>query len=462
MRPRHPHTPRLLLALAFGACTRTPNPEEFFASSSAGSGGSSAASVSKGGAGGGNAAGGADGDPGGGEAGEASGGSLGEAGAGGAPAPLGPSCGDAPIDDLPFSKANLRAAAAACADYHYCRFESAAAALESAVQEHADARSDESSTQVRQAFRDAMSKWATVDLFQFGPLSSKAETAAKDIYQGRGIRDLIYSWPLVSRCRAEEQVAGQGYLSAGIDSVLISGRGLYALEYLLFYGGADTACAAATATGKAWPGLSAEELQQRKLDYAVALSSDVLAKIQNLRLIWSPSGENFLESFTSASVYPSEQEAMNALGWSMIYVEKELKDLKLGIRAGYTPGDLVPEVPFAVAAGEGALATDLLRQNLRGFRAIYQGCGPDGEGLGFDDWLVEAGHGELAADITDAWRAAQTATDDFPPLDDASPAELDALYQTVRVLTNLLKTELFSAGSPLGLKLPASVGSDTD
>ena len=103
-----------------------------------------------------------------------------------------------------------------------------------------------------------------------------------------------------------------------------------------------------------------------------------------------------------------------------------------------------------------------MRENLRGFRSLFQGCGEDGEGLGFDDWLVEAGHEELANRIITALGVAEDAVAATPPLEQATPAELETLYRAVKALTDPLKSELFGAGSPLNLKLPDGVASDTD
>ncbi len=103
-----------------------------------------------------------------------------------------------------------------------------------------------------------------------------------------------------------------------------------------------------------------------------------------------------------------------------------------------------------------------IRANLRGFRGLFQGCGPNGEGLGFDDWLTEAGHGELADDIVKAWQHAEVVADATPALEQATPQEVEEFYQAVKALTDLLKNDLFGAGSPLGLTLPKGIEGDTD
>lgn len=303
-----------------------------------------------------------------------------------------------------------------------------------------------------------MARLQNVELFQFGPYASRAESAGRDIYQGQAIRDQIYSWPVTARCRVEEQVATERYKTQGFANVFISARGLYGLEYLLFYPGSDSACAANTPTAKAFAEFDATELDTRKLDYAVALSADVQAQTTALLRAWNPDDGNFRQTFVSASGYPDSQEALNILAWALVYVERELKDWKLGIPAGYTLTHPVTEseTPYA------HVGSDNIRENLAGFQRLFQGCGENGEGLGFDDWLIDAGHPELATEMVNALAGARAAAETFPRLDTATPEQLEAMYRAVKALTDPLKTDLFGAGSPLNLKLPAGVASDTD
>jgi hypothetical protein len=204
--------------------------------------------------------------------------------------------------------------------------------------------------------------------------------------------------------------------------------------------------------------MSPAEISSAKLDYASAISEDVLARIRGLRELWSPEGGNFRQTFIDAAGYETEQQALNVLAWSLIYAEREVKDWKVGIPAGYTTTSpvTVAETPFA------HVGTESLRQNLEGFRALFQGCGPSGEGLGFDDWLSDAGAPELAADMIVALDGARTAAGNFPAFEQATPEDLENLYQAIKALTNLLKSDFFGTGSILNLKLPEGVASDTD
>lgn len=365
-------------------------------------------------------------------------------------------CGARPVADVPFTRRALREAAADCAVWHYCWFDVAASDLNERVQTYADAPGDTTLSEAQEAWRAAMEVWSHAELFQFGPSGSRSEAAGKDMYEGQGIRERIYAWPTTSRCRVEEQVISQNYATRGIDTALVSARGLFGLEVLLFNSDPGTECGLATATAQTWATLSVAELTARKQDYAVALSDDVATKAQDLQNVWS---DGFRQTWVSAGgSYPSEQEVMQVMAWSLVYVEREVKDWKVGIPAGHTQTHPVshPETPFA------RVGTEAVRANLRGFRSLFQGCGADGEGVGFDDWLSEAGHAPLADEMIAAWQGAQAAADGLAPLHQLEVAELDAFYQQLRVLTTLLKNEFFGAGSPLNLKLPGGVEGDTD
>ena len=116
----------------------------------------------------------------------------------------------------------------------------------------------------------------------------------------------------------------------------------------------------------------------------------------------------------------------------------------------------IPESPFA------RLDIENVRANLRGFRSLFMGCGPEGEGLGFDDWLVAVGDAALARDVASLFATALAAADAFPPFQQATEAQFIEFYLKVRPLANLLKTNFFGSASSVNLKLPAGAASDTD
>ena len=370
--------------------------------------------------------------------------------------------GDAPDSDCrqpelrtSFSKRALLASIAECAQLRYCEFGEAARVLSERADAYADDSSDDAHTALSAAFQASIERWARAELFQFGPAAS----SAKDMDNGQGLRDLIYAWPNVSRCRVEEQLFGRAYSERGFDDLIqvpINSRGLFAVEYLAFYAGDDNDCSPFSITNAddAWQKTRQDALLELKLDYLKAVAHDVSALASKLIAQWDPGQGDFESDFVTASGYMDQQQALGIAARSLLYAEVELKDYKIGVPAGLYDGALLPELPFAGGAGR------LIAQNLAGFRDLFQGC--DGEGLGFDDWLEEAGHGDLASDILDGLTASEREVADFPELDRAAKEDLQRLHQTLKRLTDPLKGELFGQGSPLGLTLPSAVEGDTD
>lgn len=377
-------------------------------------------------------------------------------GLGGADA-MDPRCEGGADTALAFTKENLLASIAACTRVRLCEFEHSAIVLSNRAEEFSEDPADAKLEIVRSAFFDAMLRWARLELFQFGPQAS----AKKDPEAGQGVRDLIYPWPNVSRCRVEEQVFGRAYESAGFDDLVkvpINSRGLFAVEYLSFYEGSDNDCTQFSVTNAedAWNQTSASDLTARKHAYLKAVTNDVAARSIDLSDRWDPEGGDFSGQLTSASAYPDQQTALNLVAHALLYLEVEVKDYKLGAPAGLyenAPVDL-PELSFAHGG------TELLKRNLEGFRDLFVGC--SGEGLGFDDWLSAVGHEDLSADIVADLDAADAFLETFPDLSAATNAQLLELHAVIKRLTDHLKSELFGQGSPIGLTLPTAVEGDTD
>lgn len=429
-----------LAALAFGACGRTPDPEETFVR-----GGPSGAGGAVVGTGGGSATGGQ---------------SFG--GSGGTETLI--DCGPPPQIEGAFSKRLLLEASARCAEWHYCSFENAATILERDVSEWTATPSEDTLVSAQRAWLGAMKTWSQAELYQFGPAGAKTDSSVGDPYHGQSYRDRIYYWPGSNRCRVEEQIASRRYATQGFEQVFATARGLYAIEYGLFYGGDDHACLPTSSTAETWATLSPAELSERKREYADAVSEDVLASIRDLRNLWDPAGGNFRQKLIDGTGYDkpaigADQEALNVVAWSFVYVERHIKDWKVGYPAGLTPQAQVSgfEAPHA------GVAVEALRANLEAARRIFQGCGEGYVGTGFDDWLTAAGHGDLAADIIAAFDGAQAAAAAFPAFDAASQQQFLALHAAIKPLSDLIKNEFMAgAGSPLNLSLPGGFEGDND
>jgi predicted lipoprotein len=360
-------------------------------------------------------------------------------------------CGPAPGAPAPFTKQALLGAAAECAAWHACGFQNAATALRTTFRAHAAAPSDATRSAAQAAWRAAMNEQSKMELFQFGPVGSKTV----DKYHGRGLRSFVHPWPDLNRCQIETQVVTKAY-AGGWDVVFPSSRGLYAVEYALFHPGSDTVCLSNSTAAQTWATQTPEQLTAAKNEYGTAVVDNLVALALEIRNVWAADGEGFKAKLLAFEGYGSEQETLNVVAWSLFYPEDSVKDLKLGSLAGFQTAPYTSETPFAHVEVEN------VRTNLRAFRSLFEGCGADGAGVGFDDWLVAAGQGQLAQDMLAALAKAQAAADAFPSFGQASTAQFVGFYEAIKPLTDLLKTSFFGSASPLNLKLPASAASDTD
>lgn len=375
--------------------------------------------------------------------------------------PEGPTC-PSPRTDRAFDKQALVDSFAECAAHVYCEFEGLAQIFAEKAAAFAEAPSDSARREAQQAWAFALRAWQEAELFRFGPAADATEMGGKDL------RNAVYAYPNVSRCRVDEQLVNQAYREGNFASSLPTARGLGAAEYLLYYDGSSNACSQfSTINGKGtWAALSANELAARRRAYAAAVAANVRDTARELSTLWNPEGGSFYAEFTQAgrasSTYPALQSALNAVSNALFYMEVELRDTKLGVPAGIT-STCNPVCPDLVESFYAQLGNEFLKANLRGFRRLYQGCGPSFEGLGFDDWLREAGATSVADRMLAALDGIDAAIAALDPSFERTlvqdPAKVVAAFEAVRELTNLLKGEFLQA---LGLAKPMALEDDND
>jgi predicted lipoprotein len=361
-----------------------------------------------------------------------------------------------------FSREALLASVADCAVARAREFEERALALVEATATYDAEPSDEHLGDVHAAWALAMERWQELEVWQFGPLAQMPALGAESL------RLQVYAWPAFNRCAIDQQIVSRRYLESDFDRALTNTRGLGAIEYLSFYPGGDNGCLPTQAinAGGTWSALGDAEIGLRKAGYAHAVAADVAARAATLVERWAPELGNFHRVFAGAgrgsAVYPSMQSALNALSDAMFYVDTQLKDMKLawvmGIAECGGPCPVPAESPFA------GFSKRNVRGNLLGFRALFQGCGPSGSGLGFDDLLIDLGQVELAERMKAELAAAIAALDalEQPSIEAAmavDPGSVFALYDAVKRLTDSLKSDFITV---LDLEPPPGAGDDTD
>ena len=178
-----------------------------------------------------------------------------------------------------------------------------------------------------------------MEVMQFGPTAPGTASAAQDL------RDNIYSWPLVSRCAVEEEHRRPRLrvARASRPSLVTNRRGLGALEYLLFYEGADTACRATLPRGRR---------RGRRFGHGEATRASAptrsprpttcAARAVALVAAWDPAKGDFVaDAGDGRPGNPSTRRrrtALNAVSDALFYIEREVKDMKLAQPLGLDDG----------------------------------------------------------------------------------------------------------------------------
>ncbi|MDP2310403.1 MAG: imelysin family protein [Pseudomonadota bacterium] len=304
-----------------------------------------------------------------------------------------------------------------------------------------------------------MEAWQEVEVLQIGPAASSLTAAG-----GADLRDSVYSWPTVNRCRVDQETVEAAWDDADFFSTnLVNVYGLAALEVLLYAPAGENVCAATVGinTDGSWAALGVEGVQRNRASYARALATHTASMADDLVSRWDPAGGDFgaqLANAGDASVYETPEQALNAVFDALFYLETSTKDRKLGYAVG--AGDCVEtsciaSIESPIAGGSHAW----VKVNLRAFRTLYLG----GEGTGMDDVVRSLGEEALAdallvaLDEADAAAAAVTTPYDVAMTNDRAP--MDALYAAVKAVTDLLKGDIATV---LLLQIPSEASGDND
>ena len=356
-----------------------------------------------------------------------------------------------------FSKAGLLRSLADCAIGRYRAFASATQDLAAKTRAYAQTLDPASRAAARDAFLATLYGWQELELFRFGPAGSTGEPGGKDL------RNQIYFFPFVNHCLIDTTLLGRGYEATPL-TLGVSAKGLGALDYLLFYEGEAGSCTTPLA---GWDALDEGERARRRASYASVVAADLTTQAAALLAAWEPGQGDYYTQFTRAGagsvLFARDQDAFNIVDNALYYFDRELKDEKVGLPLGINPNCMAETCPAAVESRFSFASNDNVIANIVGFRLIAEGCGPGYTGLGFDDWLRDAQHADLADRLRGAANAAEQAARGLPvPLElllTQNRPQVQGLYDALKGVSDLLKAELPSA---LNLEPPMSVAGDND
>jgi uncharacterized protein len=309
------------------------------------------------------------------------------------------------------------------------------------------------------AWADAVDAWQRADALLVGP-------AAMD---DKALRDRIYAWPSLAPCDLDRDTVSRWNNPGGYDitTKLARQRSLASIEFLLFPPSDQHNCISEPA---GWGALAAD-LPRARCRLAHTLAVDVAAAAAQLHLAWRADGGDYVGQLaragTSGSSLPGAHEALNLVSDSFFYIDRMVKDMKLGEAAGIVMGNAcgvigqpcLREVELRYA-DRGAFA---IRANLAALREAVTGTTATSDGPGFDDFLIAVGHPDLAAqmigDLDDAIAKAAALPDSYLDALANSYAAVVATHTATREFTNHLKSQFLTV---LALDIPDDVASDND
>jgi predicted lipoprotein len=294
----------------------------------------------------------------------------------------------------------------------------------------------------RTAWGAAIDAFERVDTVLVGP-------GAAD---NKALRDRIYAWPLVSTCGVDQQVVAywQNPSAYDVTTKLANVRSLAAIEYLLFVDDPAHTC---PLPPNGWDQLGAD-LPAARCGLAAAIARDVDANARALATAW--------ETYAAQLASGDPRDAENMISDALFYVDRMVKDMKLGEAAGIVVnacGTVAEPCLREVEHRHADRASAAIAINLHALRDTFTGV----DGLGFDDHLNAVGAEELATNMVAALDDAIAKADALPAsyLDTlASDREqIVALHASVKVFTDDMKSQFLTV---LGLDIPDDIAADND
>ncbi|WP_137940199.1 imelysin family protein [Chitinivorax sp. B] len=277
--------------------------------------------------------------------------------------------------------------------------------------------------QVRQAWRETARAWAAMEVFQIGPVIER-RTARQ-----------IDGWP--TRPKLLQPLLDGGTLDAErIDQTGSAGKGLPALEYLLF-------------PEKTQDQAVARNLKGRPCQVLVALADGVKREAVGIQHDWKAPNGGFANQLGQAGklqdgMFANEAQALGDMVNLLIAGIDYVRLRKLEKPLDKSTDEVALDRVEAWRSGE---STRLLEANLAGFARVFFGHGL--HGIGLDDYLLGIEKPILVRRVREQLAATQAAVTAIGmPIDHAladAPERVKAAQDALRKLQHLLEVDLADA-----------------
>lgn len=306
-------------------------------------------------------------------------------------------------------------------------FADSAEALQLAVDAHAAAPGDaDARANAQLAWQAAMLDWQRNEALTVGPAGRATGLDATP--GGADLRSQIYTYPFRTACAIDEAALdGQ----AANENTAINIKGLGALEYLLYFDGANADC----------PPPDGSDLVTARAAYAQRLADFIATVAADLATRWDPTGGDFLAQWSRAgagsTVYSRPQDALDALSVALFYVEQETKDRKIAGPTGIGATNVTPcgqaNCPERLESQLSMRSGAHIRANLMVFRDVFTGVG---EGRGMNDLLRGIGRDDLADALITELDATIARLDGLDPDYDTAITEIPDNEQCINASAN--------------------------
>ncbi|MEI9935730.1 MAG: imelysin family protein [Pseudomonadota bacterium] len=273
----------------------------------------------------------------------------------------------------------------------------------------------------RDQWRRSLLSWKRADVFRNGPIMDTNSLLRAMFWPVRtgAIEALVQSTQVIDE--------------PSIDAMGVDRRGLFALEYLLYFGAADDQIAA----GFSGPAGERRARLARSLAVNVSLYADKAARSLG-------NGQAYADKFADGG-----QDSLNQLVGHLVYAVEHVSASRLARISNLTKSGLLR--PTVVEGGSSRMSQQVALTYLRATEELYLGVG---RGL---SELVNAVSVSADDGLRAAFSQAIAAVSNLGvPLEEAAqrdPAALDAAAATVKKLERALRTEL---ASTLGVTLTFS------
>jgi len=325
----------------------------------------------------------------------------------------------------------------------------------------------------RQALDDALSasqsqwlatinQWQLAEVMQIGPLTVNSST----------LRNNIYSWPVVSSCGVDQDVM---FFSNGdingtaydITQRTATRRGLDAAEYLLYSTSVEHSCTSEKPVLATWPDMTEQARKVARCQFAVEVTSDVASSAQTLNSQWATYATTLKNAGQVDNEFADVHDGVNAVSDALFYLDKMVKDSKIGTPLGLFTNDCGGVGSVCVENVESPLSqtsVSHLINNLTAFQQLFTGQGSDNENtIGFDDYLIDVDDQATSDSII---ANTQQAIDDLSAYQVSlatrltqEPAAVETTHANVKAVTDQLKVDFINS---LALKLPVTAAGDND